>query len=102
MVTQGAGFTQDKARTLTADHTIDILGQLNFEAMELLGWHLRLSRVWSTQRHFNRTPLCQWSEGERSLARQEVYHVFGPLKDTSTGRHFANGQRAKEALPGKR
>ena len=25
------------------------------------------------------------------------YHVFGTLKDTSTGRHFANGHRAKEA-----
>jgi hypothetical protein len=24
------------------------------------------------------------------------YHVFGPLKDTSTGRHFASGQ-TKEA-----
>jgi len=25
------------------------------------------------------------------------YHVFGTLKDTSTGRHFASGHRAKEA-----
>jgi len=25
------------------------------------------------------------------------YYVFGPLKDISTGRHFANGKKTKEA-----
>jgi hypothetical protein len=71
-VLKGVALLHDSVRQNTAAHTVETLHHLNFEVLE----------------HPLYSPDLALSD----------YHLFGPLKDTLRGCHFASDQELKEVV----
>jgi histone-lysine N-methyltransferase SETMAR len=72
LLSKGVALLHDNARPHTAAQTVETLRHWNFEVLE----------------HPPYSP---------GLAASD-YHLFGPLKDASRGRHFATDQELKEVV----